>query len=190
MFASKCICKNMARPRSEDWLALRQVGRYLEEATSVVQQFHLTGDNNSLQGYADSDWAGDRPNMKSTSAGVIMCGHCIKAWPISQSALALSSREAELYTLTKVAVQLSGCNQHGQRLWREFDRSCELRLVQRDRNSSQRWVGRSVPTYQGAVLVDPVEDQRWGYQVSQQVLGTNSVHYATTKAADRWTLDR
>ena len=35
-------------------------------------------------------------------------GHCIKAWSTSQSALALSSGEAELYVMTKVAVQLSG----------------------------------------------------------------------------------
>ena len=26
LFASKSICKNMARPRSEDWLALKRVG--------------------------------------------------------------------------------------------------------------------------------------------------------------------
>ena len=26
LFASKCICKDMARPRSEDWLALKRVG--------------------------------------------------------------------------------------------------------------------------------------------------------------------
>ena len=47
--------------------------------------------------------------MKPTSGGVIMwSGHGIKAWSISQSALALSSGETELYAVTKVAVQLSG----------------------------------------------------------------------------------
>ena len=47
--------------------------------------------------------------MKPTSGGVIVwSGHGIKAWSISQSALALSSGEAELYALKKVAVQLSG----------------------------------------------------------------------------------
>ena len=62
----------MARPRSEDWHALKRVGRYLMGATRVVQQFHWTGDDTNLQGYADCDWAGDRQNMKSTSGGVIM----------------------------------------------------------------------------------------------------------------------
>ena len=35
LFASKCICKNMARPRSEDWLALKRAGRYLKGATRM-----------------------------------------------------------------------------------------------------------------------------------------------------------
>ena len=54
----------------------------------MVQQF---------QGYADSDWARDPQDMKSTSGGVIMrSGHCTKAWSTSQSVLALSSQVAEL----------------------------------------------------------------------------------------------
>ena len=72
LFASKCICKNIARPRSEDWLALKRDGRYLKGATKVVQQFHWAGDDTNLHSYADSDWAGDCQNMKSTSGGVIM----------------------------------------------------------------------------------------------------------------------
>ena len=63
-FASKCICKNMARPRSEDWLALQRVGRYLKRVTRTVQQFHCKGDDTNLQGYACSDWARDRQNME------------------------------------------------------------------------------------------------------------------------------
>ena len=75
----------------------------------MVQQFHYTGDDTNLQGYADSDWAGDCQNTKSTSGGVIMrSARCRKARSTSQSALALSSGEADLYAMTKVAVQLSG----------------------------------------------------------------------------------
>ena len=125
----------------------------------MVQQFHWTGDDTNLQGYADSDWAGDRQNMMPTDGGV--SGHCMNVWSTSQSALALSSGEAELYSITKVAVQLSGVDHHGQRLWREIDRSCKIRLQHCSRNNSQRWLGRSVPTYQGAVFVDTVKDQGW-----------------------------
>ena len=188
LFASKCICKSMARPGSEDWLALKRVGRYLKGATRMVPQFHWAGDGTNLHGYADSDWAGDRQNMKSTSGGVIMwSGHCIKAWSTSQSALALSSGEAE----DKSGSSAQWRNRHWQRLWRELDRSCEIRLQQCNRNSSQRWFGRSVPIYQGAVFLDPVKDQEWRSQVTiQKVLGTNNVADAMTKAVDRWALDK
>ena len=111
LFASKCICKNMARPRSEDWQALKRVGRYLKGATRMVQQFYWAGDDTNHHGYADSDWAGDRQNMKSTSGGVIMwSGHCINAWSTSQSAMALSSGEAELYAMTKSGSSAQWCN--------------------------------------------------------------------------------
>eukprot|EP00974_Lingulodinium_polyedra_P089288 8657352-Lingulodinium_polyedra.AAC.1 len=47
--------------------------------------------------------------MKSTSGGAIMWGsHCLKAWSTSQSTVALSSGEAELYAMTKMATQISG----------------------------------------------------------------------------------
>ena len=55
LVASKCICKNMARTRSKDWLALKRVGRYLKRETRVVQQFHWTGADTNLLGHADSD---------------------------------------------------------------------------------------------------------------------------------------
>ena len=75
----------------------------------MVQQFRWTGDDTNLQGYADSEWAGDCQNMASTSGGEIMrSGQCRKALTTSQSALALSKGVAELFAITNVAVQLSG----------------------------------------------------------------------------------
>ena len=66
-------------------------------------------DSLGLIGFADSDWAGDRADLKSTSGGAIMWGsHCFKTWSTSQTAVALSSGEAELCAMTKMAVQLSG----------------------------------------------------------------------------------
>ena len=156
----------------------------------MVHEFHWAGDDTDLHGYADSDWAGDRRNMKSTSGGgvIMWSGHCIKAWSTSQSALALSSGEAELYAMTKVAVQLSGVI--------SMAKDCGVSLTgvvksdqQFNRNSSPRWFGRSVQTYQGAVLVDPVKDQGWGSQVTK-VFGTNNVADAMTWAVDRWALDK
>ena len=110
LYASKCVSKNMANPKVQDWEILKRVGRYLKGATRLVQSFAWVDlQDLHLQGFADSDWAGDRQDMKSTSGGVIMWGgHCLKAWSTSQSTVALSSGEAELYAMTKMAVQLSG----------------------------------------------------------------------------------
>ena len=110
LFASKCISKHMADPHVRDWEALKRVGRYLKGAVRLVQNFNWAemGDA-KFQGFADSDWAGDRRDMKSTSGGTIMWGsHCLKAWSTSQSTVALSSGEAELYAMTKMATQISG----------------------------------------------------------------------------------
>ena len=110
LFASKCASKHMARPREGDWEVLKRVGRYLKGATRLVQRFEWAEkEETNLVGFADSDWAGDRRDMKSTSGGVIMWGrHCLKAWSTSQSTAALSSGEAELYAMTKMVTQISG----------------------------------------------------------------------------------
>ena len=65
--------------------------------------------SNEVIGYADIDWAGDKRTLKSTSGGVIHWGsHVLKTWSTSQSTLALSSGEAELYAMTKAATQVTG----------------------------------------------------------------------------------
>ena len=75
--------------------------------------------------------------------------------------LGFELRRSRILRYDKSGSSAQWCNQHGQRLWRELDRSCEIRLQQCNRNSSQRWFGMSVPTYQGAVFVDPVNVQGW-----------------------------
>ena len=138
----------------------------------MLQQFHWTGGEINLSGRGDSDWAGDRQNMKSTSGGVIMrSGQCIKAWSTSQYALALSPGEAEPYAMTKVAVQLTGVIS----MARDFGVSL-TGVVNSDCNqhSSQRRLGRTVPTCQSKTKDGELEFRR--------VLGTNN---AMTKTVDR-----
>ena len=189
LFASKCICKNMARPGSEDWLALKRVGRYLKGATRMVQ-FHWAGDDSNLHCYADSDWAGDRQNMRSTSGGVIMwSGHCIMAWSASQSALALSSGEAELHAMTKVAVQLSGVISMAKGLGVSLtgvvksDSSSAVGIAHRDGLGGRcRHIKVQYLWIQSKI--------KEGDLKLQKVLGTNNVADAMTKAVDRWALDK
>ena len=75
----------------------------------MVQRFEFRGESKLLKGFADSDWAGDVKTRKSTSGGAICWdGHCLKTWSTSQNVLALSSGEAELYAVTKAAIQVKG----------------------------------------------------------------------------------
>ena len=110
LFASKCVCRRMSAPRNKDWEMLKRVARYLKGCPRMIQRFDWEHDDpKTLIGYADSDWAGDKVDMKSTSGGAIQWGsHILKCWSSSQSTIALSSGEAELYAMTKVATQLAG----------------------------------------------------------------------------------
>jgi len=110
LFAAKVACKHMASPKVSNWDVLKRIGRYLKGRPRLVQVFRWTNDwDTELVGYADSDWAGSRSDMRSTSGGAITWGdHCLKAWSSTQTTVALSSGEAELYALTKAATQVAG----------------------------------------------------------------------------------
>ena len=60
-------------------------------------------------GYNESDWAGCRTTGKSTSGGLVMVGrHLIKSWSRTQDSVTLSSAEAELVALGKLAMETLG----------------------------------------------------------------------------------
>ena len=66
-------------------------------------------ESEALSGYSDSDWAGCNVSGKSTSGGIIMRGsHLIKSWSGTQDAVTLSSEEAELFALGKLAMEMLG----------------------------------------------------------------------------------
>ena len=67
-----------------------------------------------LDVYTDSDWAGCRRTRRSTSGGVIMRGtHCIKTWSTTQGPLALSSAEAEYYSMVDGVMKAIGVQTFG-----------------------------------------------------------------------------
>jgi hypothetical protein len=108
-FASRRVSKHMSTPSVGSWEMLKRIGRYLKGAARKVQHFMWSSSDEDLSGYADSDWAGSRKDGKSTSGGAIMWGgHLLKSWSTSQTTVALSSGEAELYAVTKAAAQILG----------------------------------------------------------------------------------
>ena len=99
----------MSTPLVGDWEKLKRVGRYLRGHARLVQKFPFEARSRTMDGYGDSDWAGDKVKCKSTSGGAIFLGRSLlKSWSSTQSIIALSSGEAELYALMKVAVQVLG----------------------------------------------------------------------------------
>ena len=70
----------------------------------AVQVFHFEDESEQRQGFADADWAGERPEMKSTSGDLLMwVSSLLRSWSSTQNTIALSSAESELYAMSKCA---------------------------------------------------------------------------------------
>ena len=72
-------------------------------------KFEWQEEAGGVQVFADSDWGGDRRSRKSTSGGAILIGrHCVRTWSSTQSAIALSSAEAEFYAMVDAVIRAKG----------------------------------------------------------------------------------
>ena len=101
-YAAKEISRRMARPSQRDWQLLKRVGRYLVGAPRAVQSFCWQSSPGAYDTFVDSDWAGCATTCRSTSGGAVRLGwHTIKTWSTTQATVAMSSAEAELFSLTK-----------------------------------------------------------------------------------------
>ena len=99
----------MARPTALDLIKIKRAGRYLKGCPRYVQVFNWQERGGQIKAFADSDWAGDKVTRKSTSGGILMMGsHLVKSWSTTQPVIALSSGEAELYAIVKIATQAKG----------------------------------------------------------------------------------
>ena len=105
-YASKEASRRMARPCNGDWKMVKRIGRYLVGAPRFEQLFRWQEVPSHVGVFTDSDWAGCKTTCRSTSGGAMIWGaHCLKTWSSTQTTIALSSAEAELYALTKGAAQ-------------------------------------------------------------------------------------
>ena len=85
----------MSKPTDLAMGALKRLARYLRARPRMVFSYDRQ-EADTFEVYTDTDWAGCVLTRKSTSGGCIMIGqHLIKAWPSTQTSLALSSGEAE-----------------------------------------------------------------------------------------------
>ena len=78
--------------------------RYLKGSTNVGLLFEHCPNGVVLEGFVDSDFAGDKDKRRSTSAYMFtLCGSCISWKSQLQSIVALSSTEAEYIAATEAA---------------------------------------------------------------------------------------
>ena len=103
-FAVKELSRTMSKPCVGDLKKLKRLGRYLISRTRSVVSYNYQSNPKSITPWVDSDYAGCRRTRKSTSGGLTMFGaYLIKLWATTQGALALSSGEAEYYSIVKGA---------------------------------------------------------------------------------------
>ena len=114
-FAAKELCRAFAQPTATDVIALKRLVRYLKGRTRMVYSYdfpeHIDGNNGGLKDdneeieitvYVDTDLAGCAKTRRSTSGGALaMHPSLLKHWSVTQTAIALSSGEAELTGIVK-----------------------------------------------------------------------------------------
>ena len=89
---------------------LKRLGRHLLDATTCEITYSAKGcDLECVRISGDSDWAGCKTTRRSTSGGCLMVGgHLIKSYSRTQSIVALSSAEAELYGMVEGVTRAKG----------------------------------------------------------------------------------
>ena len=91
-------------PSKQDWKRIMQTMRYLKSTVGAGLQYGGAIDDskrNLLEVYVDSDHAGDKETRRSRTGYIVMLNGGPISWQSKlQSAVALSSTEAEYYALT------------------------------------------------------------------------------------------
>ena len=101
-FATSVISRHAKNPGKTHMEAAKTILRYL----SATKDRGITngGGDMSVQGYSDSDWAGDREDRKSTSGYIFVLNNGPISWCSKrQKTVTLSSTEAEYMALTLAA---------------------------------------------------------------------------------------
>ncbi|CAJ2658399.1 unnamed protein product [Trifolium pratense] len=104
-FSVCLIARYMEKPKEAHLMAAKRVMRYLK-GTLNLGILYKRGDDLKLQGWSDSDYAGDFDDRKSTSGYVFMLGSSPISWSSKKQAIVtLSTTEAEFVAVTACACQ-------------------------------------------------------------------------------------
>jgi hypothetical protein len=104
-YAISTLSVYMADPGQQHWKAMKRVLRYLHHTTNY--KLELGGNNLTLQGYCDADWANSRDDRRSVTGYVFTLGTGVISWKSQrQKTVALSSTQAEYMAASSATREL------------------------------------------------------------------------------------
>jgi hypothetical protein len=99
------VSRYMNNPGKEHWEEVKWILRYLRGTTTHALCFG--GSDTFLQGYVDSDMAGDKDSRRSTTGYVFTIGGTTISWILKlQKVVALSTTEAEYVAATEASKEM------------------------------------------------------------------------------------
>lgn len=99
----------MSSSRELDWTRLVRVAKYLKTRPRLVMMYPWQQEGEPIIAHSDANWAGCKVRRKSTSGATIHIGkHLIKTYSKTQSLIALSSAESELYAMVRASAESLG----------------------------------------------------------------------------------
>ena len=106
-YTIKELSRRLNKATQSDWEALKRLARYLSGTSNYCLHYNGAWDSASLSGYSDANWATCRETRRSTSGIVITLGKdIIYTASKTQTSVALSSGESELYAANALASEL------------------------------------------------------------------------------------
>lgn len=133
MFSVCFLSRFMSHPREAHLMAVKRVLRYVKGTLNLGLYYKKEATDQTLEGFTDSDFAGDSDDSRSTSGYVFMMSKAAVAWSSKkQPIVTLSTTEAEY-----VAASACAC----QSVWMKevlkgFNQSQESAIVIKCDNSS------------------------------------------------------
>src|SRR5690606_38963756 len=105
-FSVAKLSQNNANPSTQNLEDVNKIFRYLK-GTSNFKITYTKSKHPKLEGYSDSDWAGDQEERKSTSGYLFKLAGAAISWSSKkQRTIALSSTEAEYIAAAEATQEL------------------------------------------------------------------------------------
>ena len=99
------VCRDMSFPTASR-AGLKRLARCLVTRKVVIYQHEWQDEVKTMTLYKESDWVGFRRTRKFSSGDALLMGtHCVKTWSCTQRPVALSSAEAEYYSMVGQTVK-------------------------------------------------------------------------------------